>query len=528
MLTASRKRSDMRKVLPFCLLFLCLTASVGLAAGIPAAAVTTKSAAPKNVVSDDPLGRSTPQGAVLGFVKATGDHDYGRAVEYLDTREPLKKAEQLAMELQSIMDRGLSGDLDSLSRNAEGSPTEGLPPKRQRVGMAKVEAETLDIQLDRVERAGIPVWLFSSDTLQSVPRVYERLNAPFPDRYVPAVLKHTTILYVSLWRWLSIFVVLPILYFAARLISYALLPLLRFAVRRISKRDDEKPLQRLRGPFNLLILALAFYAYAPLLNSVLARIFWMRAAETVIIVSLTWTAVRVIEVFIERTVRSRRLTEASGMIAITRLGGQFGKGIAVLAGAALILYDAGVNLTAMLTGLGVGGLAIAFAAQKTLENLFGGIMIASDRPIRVGDFCRAGEYSGVVESIGLRSTKIRTVDRTLVSVPNGQLSTLSLENFAMRDKIRFTHTARLRPETTSSQLRSVLLSGNRMLADHPLVEKASAHVRFVGLKNSAFEIELFAYVTVQSWDTFLGAQEELLLGLVDIVEASGSAFANPI
>ncbi|HUJ68496.1 MAG TPA: mechanosensitive ion channel domain-containing protein, partial [Syntrophorhabdales bacterium] len=271
----------------------------------------------------------------------------------------------------------------------------------------------------------------------------------------------------------------------------------------------------------------AFYAYAPLLNSVLARIFWMHVAETVIIVSLTWAAVRVIEVLIERTVRSRRMTEASGMIAITRLGGQFGKGIAIVAGAALILYDAGLNLTAMLTGLGVGGLAIAFAAQKTLENLFGGIMIASDRPVRVGDFCRAGEYSGVVESIGLRSTRIRTLDRTLVSVPNGQLSVMSLENFAMRDKIRFTHSARLRPEATSSQLRSVLLSGDRMLRDHPLVEKASAHVRFVGVKNSAFEIELFAYIITQSWDAFLEAQEELLLGLVDIVEASGAAFANP-
>ena len=517
----------MLKGLPFCLLFLSLAASIGLAAGIPMAAAATKSAPPEQVVSDDPLGRSTPQGAVLGFMKATSDHDYGRAVEYLDTKQPLKKAEQLAMELQSIMDRGLSGDLDSLSRNPEGSLVEGLPPTRQRVGIVKVGSETLDIQLERVEREGIPVWLFSSDTLQWVPRVYDQLNATFPDRYVPAVLRHTTILYVSLWRWLSIFVVLPVLYFAARLISYALLPLLRFAVRRISKRDDEKPLQRLKGPFNLLILALAFYAYAPLLNSVLARIFWMHVAETVIIVSLTWAAVRVIEVLIERTVRSRRMTEASGMIAITRLGGQFGKGIAIVAGAALILYDAGLNLTAMLTGLGVGGLAIAFAAQKTLENLFGGIMIASDRPVRVGDFCRAGEYSGVVESIGLRSTRIRTLDRTLVSVPNGQLSVMSLENFAMRDKIRFTHSARLRPEATSSQLRSVLLSGDRMLRDHPLVEKASAHVRFVGVKNSAFEIELFAYIITQSWDAFLEAQEELLLGLVDIVEASGAAFANP-
>ncbi len=516
----------MVKGLSFCLLFLWLSVSIGLAAGGPTAVATTKSAPPKEVASDDPLGRSTPQGAVLGFMRATSDRDYGRAVDYLDTRQPLKRAEQLARELQSVMDRGLTGHLDALSRSPEGNLADGLSPMRERVGIAKAGSETLDIQLERVERDGVPVWLFSSDTLQSVPRLYNQLDAPFLDRYIPRVLMQTTILYISLWRWLSIFVVLPFLYFAARLISFALFPLLRFAVRRMSKRDEEKPLQRLKGPLNLLILALASYAYAPLLNSALVRIFWMRAAITVVIVSLTWAAIRLIDVLIERTVRGRRMTDASGMIAITRLGGQFGKGLAIVVGAALILYEAGINLTAVLTGLGVGGIAIAFAAQKTLENLFGGIMIASDQPVRVGDYCRAGEYSGIVESIGLRSTRIRTIDRTLVSVPNGQLSVMSLENFAMRDKIRFTHTVSLRPETSSGQLRSILLGGDRMLHDHSMVEAATAHVRFVGVKNSAFEIELFAYIMAQSWDTFLEVQEELLLGLVDLVEASGAAFAD--
>lgn len=517
----------MVKGLSFCLLFLCVAVSTGLAAEGSTAAATTKSAPSKEVASTDPLGRSTPQGAVLGFMRATSDHGYGRAVEYLDTRQPLKRAEQLAMELQSVMDRGLTGDLDALSRSPEGNLANGLPPNRERVGIASVGGETLDIQLERVERDGVPVWLFSSDTLQSVPRVYDQLDAPFLDQYIPRVLMQTTILHISLWRWLSIFGVLPLLFFAARLISFALLPLLRLAIRRISKREDEKPLRRLKGPLNLLILALALYAYAPLLNSALARIFWMRAAVTVVIVSLTWAAIRMVDVLIERTVRSRRMTEASGRIAIARLGGQFGKGLMIVAGAALILYDAGLNLTAMLTGLGVGGIAIAFAAQKTLENLFGGIMIASDQPIRVGDYCRAGEYSGIVESIGLRSTRLRTVDRTLVSVPNGQLSMMSLENFAMRDKIRFTHTVSLRPETSSRQLRSVLLGGGRILRDHPMVEAPSAHVRFVGLKNSTFEIEVFAYIMAQSWDAFLEVQEELLLGLLDLVEASGATFADP-
>ncbi len=517
----------MIKRLVFCLLFLSFPLSICLAAGGPLAAATANAPAAQEAVVDDPLGRSTPQGTVLGFMRAAGDQDYGRAVEYLNTKQPPKRAEQLAVELQFIIDRGLSGNLDSLSRSPEGHFTEGLPSNRERVGIVKAGQETIDIQLERVEREGAPVWLFSSDTLQSVPRVYDQLDTPFLDRYLPGALTQTTILHISLWRWLSFFVVLPLLFLLARLISFALFPLLRFGVRRLSQGDDGKTAQRLKSPFNLFMLALAFYAYAPLSHSALTRLFWMRMAVTLTVISLTWLALRLIDILVERTVRSRRMTKASGRIAITRLGGQFGKGLAMVAGAALILYDAGINLTAVLTGLGVGGIAIAFAAQKTLENLFGGIMIASDQPIRVGDYCRAGEYSGTVENIGLRSTRIRTIDRTMVSVPNGQLSMMSLENFAMRDKIRFSHTISLRSETPSNQLRSVLLDARKMLRDHPMVEPASGHVRFVGVKNCTFKVELFAYVMAQSWDTFLEIQEELLLRLVDIVEASGATFANP-
>jgi MscS family membrane protein len=216
---------------------------------------------------------------------------------------------------------------------------------------------------------------------------------------------------------------------------------------------------------------------------------------------------------------------AAGRIGITRLGGQFSKGLAIVIGAAVILYSAGINLTAVLTGLGVGGIAIAFAAQKTLENLFGGIMIASDQPIRVGDFCKAGEYTGTVESIGLRSTRIRTIDRSVVSVPNGQLSVMSLENFALRDKIKFQHVLTLRSQTSGAQLRHVLTEIRGVLTGHPKIQEGSARVRLVAVKNAGFEIELFAYVIASSWEAFLEVQEELLAGVIDIVEASGSAFA---
>ena len=203
------------------------------------------------------------------------------------------------------------------------------------------------------------------------------------------------------------------------------------------------------------------------------------------------------------------------------------KVLAVTAGALVILHIAGINIAAAITGLGIGGIAIAFAAQKTLENLFGGVMIISDRPIRVGDFCRAGDTMGTVENIGLRSTRIRTLKRTVVSVPNGQLAVMNLENFAVRDKIWFHHHLSLRYETTADQLRYVLAEVRKMLYGHPKVESASARVRFVGFGTSFLNLEVFAYILETEYESFLQVQEDLLLRIMDIVEGSGSGFAFP-
>jgi MscS family membrane protein len=181
----------------------------------------------------------------------------------------------------------------------------------------------------------------------------------------------------------------------------------------------------------------------------------------------------------------------------------------------------------VLTGLGVGGIAVAFAAQKTLENLFGGVMIISDQPIRVGDYCRAGDFQGTVEDIGLRSTKLRTLNRTVVSVPNGQLATMSLENFTLRDKILCRHKLQLRYDTSADQLRYIIAEITKVLYEHPKVETATARVRFTGFQDSALEFEVFAYVLETVYENFLAIQEDILLRCIDIVETSGTTFAFP-
>jgi MscS family membrane protein len=244
------------------------------------------------------------------------------------------------------------------------------------------------------------------------------------------------------------------------------------------------------------------------------------------VIGVTWLCVRVIDVVFKLKQRQLAIT-SSEKISMVQLGRKLSKIAAVIAGTLVIFYIAGINIAAALTGLGIGGIAIAFAAQKTLENLFGGIMIISDQPIRVGDFCRAGEHMGTVENIGLRSTRIRTLNRSIVAVPNGQLALMSLENYAMRDKIWFHHTLQLRYETTADQLRYILAEIRKMLYEHPKVESASARVRFIEFGKSSLDLEVFAYVLETKYEPYLHIQEDLLLRIMDIIEASGSGFAFP-
>ena len=249
-------------------------------------------------------------------------------------------------------------------------------------------------------------------------------------------------------------------------------------------------------------------------------------AATLTVIGATWLCVRVIDALFKLKQRQLAIT-SSEKISVVQLGRKLSKIMAVIVGTVVIFYIAGINIAAVLTGLGIGGIAIAFAAQKTLENLFGGIMIISDQPIRVGDFCRAGEHMGTVENIGLRSTRIRTLKRTVVSVPNGQLALMSLENYAMREKIWFHHTLQLRYETTADQLRYILAEIRKMLYEHSKVESLSARIRFIGFGKSSLDLEVFAYVLETKYEAYLHIQEDLLLRIMDIIEGSGSGFAFP-
>ena len=253
----------------------------------------------------------------------------------------------------------------------------------------------------------------------------------------------------------------------------------------------------------------------------LFREYYVRVQGTALLFAVAWLLWDFVTVWTQRMHRRITAPEDRGTLSLILLLHRMLKVAIATAALLSILFLAGVNLSAALAGLGIGGIAVALAAQKTIENLFGGISILTDRVIRVGDLCRVGQTIGTVEDIGLRSTRIRTFERGLISVPNGSLSTANVENLSARDKMRIFCTLGLSYETSRAQLEAVLQQAGAMLRQHPRVEASSAWIRLANLSSSGIELEMQAYVLTRDYDDYSRVREEILLRVMDAVESCG-------
>jgi MscS family membrane protein len=499
----------------------------------PALAISPPATAPQpntlaQPADEDPLGRSTPYGTVVGFVRAAKAGDYTRAAQYLDTKKKAAAAENLAEQLQIVLDRGLKADLDRLSRTPEGGLEYGLPPTQNRVGTVSTRSGELDILVERINRRGQgPIWLFSSETLARIPAAAEHISWFDVEKYVPPALVDTAIFSLPLYRWFLMILLLATALGLGALVTRALIPLLRPLFRRVTGEEDDRALVSIKAPIRLILVSVAIRLFSPLSASLLGRQFWTRVAIAVFVIGLAWLVIKFHDIVSDLAILRMRRRGLRSKIAMWTLVQRLFGAIVVIVTALYFLHRAGVDLTAILTGLGIGGLAFALAAQKTLENLLGGIMIITDEPMRVGDFCRIADQMGTIEDIGLRSTRIRTLSRTVIAVPNGQLAMANVENFSLRDKFWFRHLIGLRYETSADQMRYVLAGIRTMLYSHSKVERDDARIRFVGFGGSSLDLEIFAYVKATEMSHFLAIQEDLLLRIMDIIANAGTGVAFP-
>lgn len=477
----------------------------------------------------DALGRSTPRGTVLGFLGAgrKGDHRLSR--HYLNTRLNDAAAETLAQQLFVVLDARLPAQLLRVNDEPEGSRADPLAPDEERIATIAGAGGPVDITLERVRpsRNDEPIWLFSTKTLAAVPATYAVISNEGLPAFVPHFLVVRRLAGIRLAEWLAILLGLPIVYLITGLVNRAVSPLVAWTGKRFFEGDGIVR-NALPAPARLLILSVATQIWvANLPVSLLVRVMLANAASVTAIVALTWLLV-VLAHQMERYAEQRVApANFSATVSLMRVGTTLADIVIVIAGVLIMLRHFGVDPTPLLAGLGVGGIAVALAAQKTLENVIAGASLIFDQAVRLGDFLRVGTLEGTVEEIGLRSTRIRTLDRTVVTVPNSQIASMSLETVSMRDKFWFHPVLPLTYETTSDQLHIVLDAIRQLLTGHPVVERGSVRVRLLRLGAFSQDVEVFAYVYARDWVHFLEIQEELLFTVTSIVQRAGTQIAVP-
>jgi MscS family membrane protein len=521
------------------ILFLATLASAGYAFGqasfvLPAA---KPAAAPQTAGPADPLGRETPRGTLYGFMRAARDESE-REIEYFQPaskghRDTQGELQERATQLYTVLNALFPASaLGSISDDPEGRGQDQQPSDQIKVSGTRGLSESFPITLIRLpDQHGVKLWYISRQTLDQVPAVYDSLRFPRLEKNLPTFLVKYRPLGMPAWQWMAILLLVP----AAMALGWAL-ALAGRAARQLVRRLrgltplPPQPLRRF-GPGAMLLAVVIHYLFvadifvAEIGTSLLYRQYYERVILILLASAVYWAVLHVTNwVFrgiSERLTERGRLAERS-LVSLSRRV----LDVAIFVAIALyVLTRMEVNVTAALAGLGIGGLAIGLGAQKTFENLLGGISILTDKAVVVGDPCKIGDRAGTVEDIGLRSTKIRTEDRTLVSIPNGTVATATLENFRFRDKILFKQTVRLRYDLSPDHLRHVLAQLREVLVQHAKVEESTARVRMMRFGDYALEVELYAYILERDYGAFLATQEDVMLQVMETLERTGGAVA---
>ncbi len=478
----------------------------------------TKTESPK-----DALGRDTPRGTVLGYIAAMAKEDYEGAAQYLDLSfvpESKRKArgKALAKNLRRLLDQAGSMLPDPLiSDKPDGLGYDNLDENLDRVGEITLNDHKIPVLVENISRRdAAPIWLFSSGTMKQPPdETQEDETSLTIDTVLPQSLVEDKWGGVPEGHWL----VMLLLVVASYLLAWFIIGVTAYVIRLLwEKTKFTRPADILRAlvlPARIYMAVWIFVLAAQKIGiSIIARQYFSEATVIVAwvaILLLLWRMIDVFASFGERSMMRRGNPGALSAVMFFRRSVKF---VVITIGIITVLATLGVDVRTGLAALGIGGLALALGAQKTVENLVGSLTVIFDQPVRIGDFCKVGEIKGTIEQIGMRSTRIRTPDRTLVTIPNGDFSGQKIENYTHRDRFWFHPVLGLRYETSPDQIRYLLVELRSILYAHPYVDPDPARVRFAGFGADTLNIEIHAYVHASDYNKYLEIREDLNLRIM--------------
>ena len=478
---------------------------------------------------EDALGRGNPRGSILGYLEAANAFNWEKAAEYLDLRNiPEDVAElggpELARQFNHVLSRAVWFDDYNITEAAEGVQGDGLPAYRDELVTISTSEGPIQIWLQQIPRGdGKEIWKLSNRSVALIPGLYEEFSYSAPVELVRGWFpEDAAFLGIEVFKWFIVIVVF--------LLSWPVLYLIGLGFTRIfsSPRNENYPLIKkvFTGPLVFIsMLALGTNTLLTLGAGVYAQeAMKAKTLSTIALVWVVWAILNLIKNYQQTKLTAiGRPGAAKLMQPLTTLF----KILTVIFGLLFWLNNIGVNITTVLAGLGVGGLAVALALQKPLEDMMGALTIFTQAPIRVGDFVRYGAEMGTVEDIGLRTTRLRTLTNTVVSVPNARIASVETENLSYRTKIRYWPTLRLRYDTSPEQIKSVLNGVRESLERHEQVYDDPVRVRFTDFDDDAILIKINSFVKTTDFSEFLEVAEDLNFQIMEVVRSSGAAFALP-
>ncbi len=504
-----------------CLVIACVFA-VPATSQTPAAPNTDQPPAVAEVPTD-PLKRETPRGSVTGLLESLSRQDYVGAAAYFEGSDPddTESDAELAKVLQASLDHG--GELlayGALSNDPLGRYDDQLPPDEERVGtLGNEEGTPIILVRNQSDEYGL-IWLISRDTLS------ELESAPIADTELPTDSHQFA--GAPVWDWGKLLATAAGSFLLFWLAASAILWLANRLLTGARAKYVLHFVQAALPPASLLLAIITFQFWTRDIDaSIVARQNILRYLGIAGWAALAWFGLRLTDAVTSITaLRMERFErrQAASLVALIRRAIK----IVIVAIALLAILDTlGFDVTTGVAALGVGGIALALGAQKTIENLVGCIAVIADRPVEVGDFCRVGDTLGTVTDIGIRSTRIRTNERTEVTIPNSDFSSQRIENYTRRDRFLFNPRIGLVYNTDASGMREALRLVRQVLSENELVIKEDARARFIDLGNSALEIEIFAYINSEDYPGSLEIREELLLSIMEKLEEGRFSIAFP-
>ena len=483
---------------------------------------------PIEQVPYDRLNRGTPRGSAMSLAELMKQGEQAIVMDFLDMRQVPKhiadEGPELIRKLRIVADRIFWMGPENLSIEPRGHLDDGLPSYRDRVATINTPDGPVEILMQRVpgDKKGDYIWKVSNRTVMEIPRLYELYGYGELGDKLSKLLPEFRGLAFQPWQMVILIGILLVAY----LIAWILTGLIILFLNRSKSLRSERLQSFFKGPIRFMILVIIFRNYFYLTAPSL-KVNALFEARTLYIIAFMWLVMGCVNLFVARLAERMAQNGNSNASLMLRPAARVIKGVIVLIAIMAWLENMGFSISTLLAGLGVGSIAVALAAQKSIENLIGAVTLYSAQPIRVGDFCRFGDFVGTIEEIGLRATKVRTLANTVIDIPNASLSNMEIENISQRQKILYRHTIRLRSDSTPSQVREVLENISRLLSQHASVDPVPARVRFKEFGKYSLDLEVFAYLKTTDYNEFLQIAEELNLQVIESIIKAGTSLAFP-